>query len=339
MLEIQDRWVTFYPPEGATYLIGDFTDWDDKLIPLTGPVTYEFPRGAYVEYAYLDADKQPIADPTNPMRPKHPWHDFDRALTLPLNDYKEPPRPRTLRGHVYDHRMFSRVFDSQRTYSVYEPPLPPVATLYVHDGEGYYHKLCFHEVAEALLERGEIHPVRLVMIEPQDREEEYWFDERYETFLLRELLPEVDQRYGATKERALWGASLGGMISAWLAWRNPLLFSKVASQSGCFTADPEGGDEYHDPEWLTEQFAKTSHRPVRFYLETGQIEWLLAPNRRFAAMLADKGYVHNYQERPSGHNWTTWEQGLEPGLMYLFGVHNRPSLPFNAANALAIEVP
>ena len=242
-----------------------FTDWDDKLIPLKGAVTYEFPRSAYVEYAYFDADKQPIADPTNPVRPKHPWHDFDRALTLPLNDFKEPPRPHTYRGHVYDHRMFSRVFDSQRTYYVYEPYLPPVATLYVHDGEGYYHKLCFHKVVEALLERGEIHPVRLVMIEPQDREKEYWFNERYEMFLLQEMLPEVDRRYGITQERALWGASLGGMVSSWLAWRNPHVFTKVGSQSGCFTADPEGGDEYHDRQWLTEQFAKTSHQPVRFY--------------------------------------------------------------------------
>ncbi len=128
------------------------------------------------------------------------------------------------------------------------------------------------------------------------------------------------------------------MISAWLAWRNPLVFTKVGSQSGCFTADPEGNDEYHDPEWLTDQFANASHRPVRFYLETGQLEWLLAPNRRFAAMLADKGYVHDYRERPSGHNWATWEQGLEPGLKYLFGVHNRPSLSPFPAKALATEL-
>jgi enterochelin esterase family protein len=271
------------------------------------------------------------------VRPKHPWHDFDRAVTLPLNDFKEPPRPQTFRGHVYDHSMFSKAFGCQRTYYVYEPYLPPVATLYVHDGEGYYQKLCFHEVAEALLERGEIQSVRLVMIEPQDREKEYWFNEGYEAFLLREILPEVDQRYGATEERGVWGASLGGMISAWLAWKNPHVFTKVGSQSGCFTADPEGGDEYHDPEWLTEQFAKTSHRSVRFYLETGQIEWLLAPNRRFAAMLVDKGYLHDYQERPSGHNWATWEQGLEPGLKYLFGVNNRPSLSSSPANALATD--
>lgn len=165
--------------------------------------------------------------------------------------------------------LSSQAFGCRRTYYVYEPHLPPTTTLYVHDGEGYYRKLRFHEIADALLEQGEIQPVRLVMIELQDREKEYWFNERYETFLLRELLPEVDQHYGATEERGLWGASLGGMVSAWLAWRNPQLFTKVGSQSGCFTADPDGGDEYHDPEWLTAQFAATERRSVRFYLETG----------------------------------------------------------------------
>ncbi len=124
------------------------------------------------------------------------------------------------------------------------------------------------------------------------------------------------------------------MVSAWLAWRNPQLFTKVGSQSGCFTADPQGGDEYHDPEWLTEQFAVTERRPVRFYLDTGQIEWLLAPNRRFAAMLVDKGYLHDYQERPGGHNWATWEQGLETGLKYLFGVKEKRCLYYNRYNSI-----
>ncbi len=144
--------------------MGDFTDWNDELLPVTGAVTIEFPQGAYVEYAYLDANKQPLIDPTNPVKPKNPWHDFDRAVILPYNGFKEPPRAQTLRGRIFDHRVYSQTFGCQRTYYIYEPYLPPVATLYVHDGEGYYRKLCFHEVAEALLEQGEIQPVRLVMI-------------------------------------------------------------------------------------------------------------------------------------------------------------------------------
>ena len=319
MVEIQNQCVTFEPPVGATYLIGDFTDWDEEPLPIAGPLTLEFPQGAYIEYAFLDAQKEPLPDPTNPVRPKHPWYDYHRSITLPQNNFQAPPRPQTFSGSVHEHIITSRIFAGQRTYYVYEPVLPPSATLYVHDGETFHRKLQFHAVVEALLEQNIINPVRLVMIEPKRREAEYWFNQQYEAFLLKEILPEIEHRYGPTAESGLWGASLGGMVSAWLAWRNPHIFTKVGSQSGCFTADPQGGNEYHDPEWLTEQIAQTERRPLRLYLDTGQIEWLLAPNRRFAAMLVDKRYPHSYNERPGGHNWATWEQGLEPGLKYLFG--------------------
>ena len=329
MVEIEGRFVTFTPPRDAAYLMGDFTDWDEESLPIEGSVTIEFPPGAYIEYAYLDANKQPLADPMNHEKPENPWHDFDRSLTLPHNHFQTPPRPQIFRGNIHEHTIDSQVFEQRWTYYVYEPPSHPSATLFVHDGEAFYRKLRFHEVAEALTEQGLIRPVRLVMIEPHDRMSDYWFNERYETLLLHEILPEVDQRYGATAERGLWGASLGGLVSAWLAWRNPDLFTKVGSQSGCFTAHPEGGDEYHDPEWFTEQFAATPRQPLRFYLQTGQMEWLLAPNRRFAGVLVDKGYPHNYQELPSGHNWATWEQGLEPGLTFLFGEDVKSSLFYN----------
>lgn len=108
-------------------------------------------------------------------------------------------------------------------------------------------------------------------------------------------------------------------MSIWLAWRHPDVFTHVSSQSVCLTAMPGGGNAYHDPEWLSEQMRQTPRQPFRLYVETGQIEWLLAPNRRFAALLADKNYLHSYREWPSGHNWTTWEQGLVPGLLSLFG--------------------
>jgi len=236
---------------------------------------------------------------------KIPGYDYHRSMTLPQNCFKAPPQPQTFRGIVQEHVLDSRFLDGRRTYYVYDPPVSASATLYVQDGEAFYRKLRLHEVAEALLEQGVIAPVRLVFIEPHDRCREYRFNERYEAFLLEEVLPTVDRRYGATRERGLWGASLGGMVSAWLAWKNAEVFTKVGSLSGCFTADPEGGNEYHDPEWLTEQFMQSARRPLRLYIETGQIEWLLAPNRRFAAMLVDKVYPHSYQEMPGGHNWAT----------------------------------
>ncbi len=318
MIVIHNTCVTFHPPEEAAYVMGDFTDWDERPLPITKPITLEFPQGAYVEYAFLDAEKRPIPDTANQQKPKNPWYAYHRAVTLPLNRFQEPPRIAVDPARMTEHAITTSLFRSKRRSYVYEPQTTPIATLYVQDGEAFYHTLRFHEVAEALLESHLIQPVRLVMIEPEDRVRDYWFDERYETFLLHEVIPFVEQRYGPTSERGLWGASLGGLVSTWIAWKHSNLFSKVASQSGCFTAMPGGNDYHHDSEWLTEQVSLSSHLPLRLYVETGQIEWLLAPNRRFAAMLADKGYLHSYCERPSGHNWMTWEQGLVPGLIYLF---------------------
>lgn len=51
MVEVQGRYVTFIPPAQARFLIGDFTDWDKKPMPISKPITLEFPAGAYLEYA------------------------------------------------------------------------------------------------------------------------------------------------------------------------------------------------------------------------------------------------------------------------------------------------
>jgi enterochelin esterase-like enzyme len=323
MIEIRGRCVTFLPPAGAVYLMGDFTDWDERPLLISRSQTLEFPSGAYVEYAFLDADGNPIADTSNSRRPKYPWYDYHRALVLPDNSFHDPPQPQENRGRVKTHEVRSSIGQASRRYWVYEPPTTPRTTLVVLDGGEYHGRLRFYQIAEALRERVCIDPLRMVFTEPVDRVGEYWLNERFEEFVLGELLPQVDQDYPKTPERAIWGASLGGLTAAWMAWRNPDVFGKAASQSGAFKTAPREGRRaisyYHDPEWLTELIAGQPRRPVRFYVDTGLLEWLLAPNRRFAAVLADKSYDHCYREHPGGHNWTTWEQGLEPGLRYLFG--------------------
>ncbi len=320
MVEVQDECVTFTAPPGAACLIGDFSDWDERPIPISTPVTLEFPQGAYVEYAFLDTEGTMLADPMNTCTPRNGWYEEHRYVALPGCSYTTPLRSQELNGTVRRHERYSNALGEHRTYHVYEPATRPSATMYVHDGDAFLRKLRLHEVVDSLTKQECIHPIRVVFIVPQDREREYWFNERYERFVLDELIPAVESQYGVSPERALWGASLGGMVSAWLALRNPHIFARVASQSGCFTAHPQGTNYYRDPEWLTTQFTDSAPQPLRFYVETGQIEWLLAPNRRFAAMLVDKGYPHRYREWPGGHNWTTWEQGLEPGLKYLFAL-------------------
>lgn len=327
LIQIDDQHVTFVPPQRAAYLMGDFTNWDEQPIPVDGPVTCEFPCGAYVEYAFLAHDGTPLADLDNPVRPHHPWYDYHRALTLRGNTFGAPTKQQPLRGTIAEHLLHSHDHGRRQRYWVYEPPAPARSTLYVLDGGEYKRRLGVHLVADALITAGRIHPIRMVLMEPSDRKEEYWLSEPYEAFLLAELLPNVERHHPQPEGRAIWGASLGGLFASWVAWRHPDVFQKVGCQSGCFTAAPRTGRSdasyYHDPEWLTELVANGPAWPLRLYVDTGQIEWLLAPNRRFVAALTDRGYRHCYRERPSGHNWTTWEQGLEPGLLYLFGVTNK----------------
>ena len=323
MIKVHGRSVTFTPPEGAAYLIGDFTDWDEHPIRLDGSLEVELPCGAYVEYAFMDAGGEPIADPDNPVRPRHPWYEYHRAVALSGNGYHQASEPRSIEGTLSEHVLESPGAGRRQRYLVYEPPVPVQSTVYVLDGAEYVSRLQFHQVADGLIAACRITPVRMVFLEPGDRRAEYWLSEEYEDFLLRKLLAHVEHGRSAPSERAIWGASLGGLFACWAAWRHPDVFQKVGSQSGCFTAaPPEGRPEasyYRDPEWLTERFSREPGRAIRLYVDTGQVEWLLAPNRRFSAMLADSGYAHCYRERPSGHNWTTWEQGLEAGLLYLFG--------------------
>jgi enterochelin esterase-like enzyme len=322
VIEVHGRRVTFTPPEGAAYLMGDFTDWDERPIRLDGPLDLEFPCGAYVEYAFMDGDGEPIADPDNPVRPRHPWYDYHRAVTLPGNGYRPPSEPQPIEGAVSEHVLDSPSHGRRQRYVVYEPPRAAESIMWVLDGAEYLSTLRFHQVADGLISAGRITPVRMVFLEPEDRRGDYWLSEAYEDFLLSEVLPHIERDRQPTGERAIWGASLGGLFACWTAWRHPDVFQKVGSQSGCFTAAPrEGRPEasyYRDPEWLTECVSREPGRATRFYVDSGQIEWLLGPNRRFAAVLADRSYAHCYCEHPSGHNWTTWEQGLEAGLLHLF---------------------
>lgn len=310
MVRIHGRRVAFFPPEGARALMGDFTDWERDPIPLEGPVTLEFPEGAYVEYAFLDERGTPFPDPDNPERADNPWWSYPRVLRLPGFRYEAPPEPKG-EPEVARHRL------GERRFYVAETGPHPKATVVAQDGVAFYRTAGLHRVAQALHEQGAIPPVRLVFVEPKDRRQEYWFDEAYEGEFHRVLL-EVEGAYGPLGEVVLVGASLGGLFSLWQALRHPERFPKVLALSPALKAHPQGGDTYTDPEWLTERYAEAQRLP-RVYLEVGLLEWLLAPSRRFAALLADRKAPHAYRERPSGHNWVTWKQALAPGLRYLLG--------------------
>lgn len=116
--------------------------------------------------------------------------------------------------------------------------------------------------------------------------------DRYARFLLEEILPEVEKTYKLSHnpdERAICGASSGGICSFTVAWEHPEAFRKVLSTIGSFT-NIRGGNAY--PSLIR----KTERKPIRVFQadSSGDLDnqfgnWPIA-NKQIHAALKSQGY-------------------------------------------------
>ncbi|ADV66387.1 alpha/beta hydrolase [Deinococcus maricopensis] len=326
--------VTFTPPAGATALVGDFTDWKKKPpLPVVGgaPLVLSLPRDSWTEYAWLGADGKPFADPDNAQRSLNPWWPYPRAVqvgTFPQHPIWSAPEPEA-RGTITRVTWEGGVFPGTRRAVVYTPPgyVPgvPLPVYYVQDGVAFYRTGKLAELMDRALHAGAVTPCAFAFVEPGDRSEEYYLNDRYLDFLTAEVFPRVEGELVVAGERGLWGASLGGLISLHLGSAHPELFARVVSHSGAFIASRAAAargevDTTTAGEELLERLRREPPTHLRLSLDTGTLEWLLAPNRRMAALVADLGLPHQYREYASGHNWVTWRAALTEALLYMQGV-------------------
>lgn len=104
---------------------------------------------------------------------------------------------------------------------------------------------------------------------------------------------------------------MGGLMATYTGLRLPHLFGRVFSQSGAFYFD-----EYETV--VGELVRHGPLRPLRFFMDVGQFEWLLEPNRRMHTLLSERGYPVAYHEFAGGHNYPSWRNNLWRGLQWLF---------------------
>jgi enterochelin esterase-like enzyme len=138
-----------------------------------------------------------------------------------------------------------------------------------------------------------------------DRSVEYdSLGDKYATFLITEIIPEVAKTYKLTDNpdgRCIAGSSSGGICAFTVAWERPDQFHKVFTSIGSFT-NIRGGNAYPD------MIRKADRKPLRVFQQDGSHDivnkfgsWPQA-NKAVAAALDEKGYDHKFVVGEGTHN-------------------------------------
>lgn len=224
----------------------------------------------------------------------------------------------------------------------------PVVYL-LHGGSG-----AFSDWHQKVTEKGLVNRMaeehNLIIVTPGVGPASYYYDSplldsvRYETYLIQELIPFIDQNYRtlAQKEsRAITGLSMGGHGAITLAAKHPQLFVAAGSMSGVMNIDTDlwkvgedfrnmrkkgqiemlGQINYQAPKFnpytavgLVDQL---KNQKVSLILDCGVDDFLIETNRQMHGLLMEKGIPHEYIERPGAHTWTYWTEALPVQFFFL----------------------
>jgi putative tributyrin esterase len=188
---------------------------------------------------------------------------------------------------------------------------------------------------------------RMIVVTPEGNDSWYTdsagtVTEKYESYILQELIPDVDQRfrtiqtryargiaglsmggYGALKfglkypDRFVFAGSLSG-ATATAAWTEEDLKGMTAIRDSLFGVFGPVGSETRKRNDIFEitrglTAARIGALPY-LYLDCGTEDFLIDMNQKFAALLREKKIPHEYRELPGNHNWDYWDQQVQEVL-------------------------
>lgn len=182
--------------------------------------------------------------------------------------------------------------------------------------------------------RSYVEGTKLLIVMPEGRDT--WYtdsEESWESYLIKDLMPEIQNRFNASAERrkrAVAGNSMGGYGALKLALKYPDTFSFAASFSGAFhvTRLAGGSDEReltpsisrvfgdensqtrveNDLFTIAARAAGNANGLPGIYFDCGIDDPFISANREFAATLATAGIEYEYLEVAGGHDWPYWDE-------------------------------
>jgi len=182
--------------------------------------------------------------------------------------------------------------------------------------------------------------------------------DKYETYILEELIPDVERRYRVTSTRegrAIAGLSMGGYGAMKFGIKHPHLFSLAASMSGALGAaswtDKEVGPggirdslmqtfgpansptrAGNDLRKLVREFQPKPAAPLPYlYLDCGTEDFLIADNRDFVRLLVELKLPHEYRQLPGAHSWPYWDAQVQEVLRIAARTFHPPAAKLKTA--------
>lgn len=157
---------------------------------------------------------------------------------------------------------------------------------------------------------------------------------RYETYMVKELMPFIDQKYKTIRSRegrAISGLSMGGHGALYLAFKHQDLFGAVGSMSGGVDIRPFpmnwdlpkrlGSMSEHADLWeqntVTNLLYLLTPNMLSIIIDCGTADFFYTVNEQLHKKMIDRNIAHDYISRPGAHNWEYWSNSVAYQLLFM----------------------
>lgn len=156
---------------------------------------------------------------------------------------------------------------------------------------------------------------------------------KYETYVIKELIPFVDKNYktiASREARAISGLSMGGHGALYLSFRHQDVFGAAGSMSGGVDIRPfpENWDikkrlgtltefpENWEKNTVTNMLELVKDNKLKMIIDCGVDDFFMDVNRELHNKMLALKINHDYIERPGKHNIEYWENSLKFQLLF-----------------------
>jgi enterochelin esterase family protein len=318
------------PPQGPWSVAGSFTNWKASALPMTlVPGTTDLyvldahvARGVAQPYKLLSGtDDTGFAEDL--LARNVVWDGINHDAPGFFNAIAHASDGDASKGRIVRHHtVHATKLGDDRDVFVYLPPkyddgsCAAVPQIVFHDGNESLTRGDFATVADTTYASNASSQAALVFVALSDqnvRTNEYTFGTQgalgddYGDFLVNDLEPILSQTYRVCSKagsRGIAGASLGGLISTYLAFQRPDVWGFVGAQSASY---------FWDDNAMITRAGQDPVVPVRFYLDTGCPDG--ADNCTVVQQVRDaleaKSYDVTYVEDDTAqHDWPYWAARL-----------------------------